>query len=482
MSSVVQQIIPHIQSVFNCHINKYVNTGDRILDTALIGLCTILFTTCINYMWPYLDRVVEWIHFMSYYFCQENDETSHTFNIQKVDPSVYTKEEVEKYTYIKLIEQPSSKKKILKYVLDNKYSSILKHIQLNNNNELTSSCDNASGLKIYDTPIPIYKYKQDNKVQYIILYKNCLCSNHSDELIEFSNKFDVDHKNQNENKYVYSFCTTTGMKTICSLNTRKNKDSLHFSEMDSLFKMIDKFKSGTMYPTGLSLDNKLGIILHGPPGTGKTGTCMAIANYLNRDILLLSSLVSGRRDAIVDTVKQYQKTHVIVLDEFDYILNQHEQAENDYGAINYTELMVHAKTPEERAQIKKEMLDAKTNISDEEFLLKLLDSFGDDSDRIIIATTNSIQKINPKYMRPGRFDMICLLGYCTRSMFRNISVSVYKNIDEFMELDKERIDKALERNITPVVLINTLIKTSSFDELLDALCKLPVQTYSYPEF
>lgn len=443
-------------------------------------------------MLHHLAKVAEWIHSMSYYFRQENDETSHTFDIHKVDPSVYTKEEMEKYTYI-IQKREVSMRKILKYVLDNKYSNILQNIRLNSKNELPIYNghifnNNDSDCKLYETPIPIYKYKQDNKVQYIILYKNCLYSNHKDELIEFSNTFeDKDELNENgeQPKYVYSYGgPNRGTERICCLNTRKNKDSLHFSEMDSLFKMIDKFKNGTMYPTGLSLDNKLGIILHGPPGTGKTGTCMAIANYLNRDILLLSSLVSGKREDIVNTIKKYQKTHVIVLDEFDYILNQHEQTENDhdYEGINYTELMVQAKTPEERAQIKQEMLDAQNNVSDEEFLLKLLDSFGDDSDRIIIATTNSIQKINPKYLRPGRFDMICLLGYCTQSMFRNISVSVYENIDEFMELDKERIDKALKRNITPVMLINTLIKTSSFDELLDALSKLPVQTYSYPEY
>ena len=36
------------------------------------------------------------------------------------------------------------------------------------------------------------------------------------------------------------------------------------------------------------MDNKLGILLYGPPGTGKTGTISAIANMLQRDIILVS--------------------------------------------------------------------------------------------------------------------------------------------------------------------------------------------------
>ena len=42
-------------------------------------------------------------------------------------------------------------------------------------------------------------------------------------------------------------------------------------------------------------------------------------------------------------------------------------------------------------------------MGDEEFLLKLLDGLSDGNGRVIFASTNSIEKINTKYLKPCRF-------------------------------------------------------------------------------
>lgn len=287
------------------------------------------------------------------------------------------------------------------------------------------------------------------------------------------------------NKNIFSLNNKHEITLTCKLNMSKTFDRIHCVEKDAIIALLDKFKTNTLYPPELSLDNKLGLILHGPPGTGKTGTCSAIANYLDRDILLVNGLVTGDRATIIKAIKECQKTHVIVLDEFDYILNKPKDDANSVVVemeINYTEMLIQATTPEEKENIRAEIQASKSKVSDEQFLLQLLDSFGDDSDRIIVATTNHIDKINPKYLRPGRFDSICLLSFYNLDIFSKLAVSMYKNINELMQVNETRIAIVLERNITPLILINTLVKTSSFEELLDVLEKRPVQTYVYPEY
>ena len=68
------------------------------------------------------------------------------------------------------------------------------------------------------------------------------------------------------------------------------RDKIYFDEKSHILEWLDKFQQKTMYPKSLCMTNKLGILLYGPAGTGKTGCISAIANKLHRDILIINSL------------------------------------------------------------------------------------------------------------------------------------------------------------------------------------------------
>jgi hypothetical protein len=122
--------------------------------------------------------------------------------------------------------------------------------------------------------------------------------------------------------------------------------------------------------------------------------------------------------------------------------------------------------------------DKSTGIIDTPFILKLLDGIGNDEDRIIIATTNHPEKINKLFLRPGRFDVKLKLGFCSLDMFINIVNCMYPEVHAMLDDDKSdpmerQILKLLKRNITPLVLINTMVVSKSFDDLLHSLELLP---------
>ena len=116
---------------------------------------------------------------------------------------------------------------------------------------------------------------------------------------------------------------------------------------------------------------------------------------------------------------------------------------------------------------------------DVRFILELLDGISDDNDRIIIATTNNPEKINPLFLRPGRFDVILKLGYCSFQMFQDIVKTTYCNLEEsFFEKNRERISSILSLNITPLVLINKLVVSTDIEELLNTLENLSQKEYN----
>jgi len=105
------------------------------------------------------------------------------------------------------------------------------------------------------------------------------------------------------------------------VNKNKTFDKIFFDEKYKLLEMLEKYKDKTIYPPSLGLDNKLGILLYGPPGTGKTGTIFCVANWLKKPILLINSL-KVKKSTIINSVNELKKTHIIVLDEFDHLLQE----------------------------------------------------------------------------------------------------------------------------------------------------------------
>lgn len=471
MLQIFNTILPQLQSLLNIVISKYVNTGDRLLDNSLIAILSTLLGIAIIYL-PILYKLIS-AH------VYKIDQKSN-FDPNKTDISHLTHEMILKYKYKLQIKEYCGSSRQSDYL----YSDLLEEWILRKYGNI---CGISEAINMYILPankclgieydmsfknikMPIYRYFNGVYAEYIIYYQGCIYCNDLKVLEKFVFQFFEKTTVVDNNKYIYEVNEKGAVIKKGKINMKKSFDKLHFDKKNNIIDMLDKFQSNTMYPEELSLDNKIGCLLYGPPGTAKTATCIATAIYLNRHILILSSLLSLPRDQILDIIELHKKTHVIILDEFDHILSR--KAEK----IDYKAILQEAKTPAELSKAK--ALANECKISDDEFILKLLDGITDGAGRVVFATTNSVEKINPKFLRPGRFDIVVELSYCSFNMFKNICKSIYKNEELYIE-HVDYINDVLQNNITPLVLINAMIRTSTFIDMLNLLKSGEIEAFKH---
>lgn len=141
----------------------------------------------------------------------------------------------------------------------------------------------------------------------------------------------------------------------------------------------------------LSFPAKLGIMLYGPIGTGKSSVAYAVANMLNCELIIAQpkDIISG--ELMASDEFQSSELKVILLDELDDFLNNN----NEMGRLHKNEII--------------EFIDSiKTNT-------------------ILIGTTNNIDSIDPAIIRAGRFDMKIYMG----KFDRNAATRFISNIEDY---------------------------------------------------
>jgi DNA replication protein DnaC len=260
-------------------------------------------------------------------------------------------------------------------------------------------------------------------------------------------------------------------KEIGTVSEKKTFETLFYTQKEDLINILNKFKKGNLYPSHVPMDNKLGILLYGPPGTGKTGTISAISNYLQRNITVINFTEISNIDDFESVFNpQGYKNTIYIFDEFDCILNalgsnsKSEIEKKDWGS------MLLAAEGDERKQIIEIMrtdINAVKKSLNLAYLLQKLDGLESSDGRIIIATTNNPDKINPALLRPGRFDIKVCLSNCTTEMYCKILGNYYKNETGVTE----RILNASipELMYSPLEIINLAIQNNTLNELLGKL-------------
>jgi hypothetical protein len=172
---------------------------------------------------------------------------------------------------------------------------------------------------------------------------------------------------------------------------------------DLITRRLDEFKAKEKWYIDNGIPYQMGILLEGPPGTGKTSLIKAIASYIDYPIYYLqASMLSD----IAEAMSLLPSSSMVVIEDIDTSVSvgrRKKTTVKDDIAFSYN-----AKRVNEGVATEDVKSFNASNLSD---VLNSTDGMLSARGRILVVTTNKIDAIDEAVLRAGRIDIKIHVGY-----------------------------------------------------------------------
>ena len=227
-------------------------------------------------------------------------------------------------------------------------------------------------------------------------------------------------------KYRSKFIETRNLVILDKNDFSIEKDSIDgidesaiiFPEKREIFNYVKTWIDSENYFVDHGINHKLGILLYGDPGTGKTTFAKVLATKYNLDLIKLklsdlSKLITKNEfwDELEDSV--------VVLEDIDVLVSKRDNSVTSADRENF------------------------------QALLQLLDGINSCKRTIFLATTNYIDRLDPALIRDGRFDI--------KIEMKNFDYDEAVKMCNKFEADSEVILRDEQFPINPACLQNKII-------------------------
>lgn len=169
---------------------------------------------------------------------------------------------------------------------------------------------------------------------------------------------------------------------------------------------------------------RFGVLLHGEPGTGKTSLAHALASRLGLRIAVITLADLESDNEMVEVFRNVQEQAVVLIEDVDCAFRQR----NEGG-------------------------DAAAGVSFSGFLNCIDGVMAPQNGRILVMTTNHVDRLDPALIRPGRIDLRVEVPILSRQDASDYADRVFPHVATRHDIVNDVM--ALERP-TPAVLINRL--------------------------
>lgn len=152
---------------------------------------------------------------------------------------------------------------------------------------------------------------------------------------------------------------------------------------EEISRHINEFFAGEDWYRERGIPYRLGMLLHGEPGNGKTSLIKSLAYHYNLTINVASLSGGGIDDEkLITLFEDLPKNAAVVLEDIDCVFDQREQKAGE----------------------------SKVTFSG---LLNALDGVSSSEGYVLFMTTNHVERLDPALIRPGRVDLKYRIGNVT---------------------------------------------------------------------
>jgi hypothetical protein len=245
-------------------------------------------------------------------------------------------------------------------------------------------------------------------------------------------------------------------------DTKKDFSTLYLRKEDKavLENCMFQFKDKKALLRELGIPNKLGIMLYGLPGTGKTSTINAIATYLQKNLYYVNMncvKTNAHLKLLFDYVnKNCMEGGIIIMEDIDAMTN-----------------VVHARSLDaqtNRQLSMAEVLDTQNDVLTLEFFLNILQGSLTVDGSIFICTTNHYEKLDPAFCRDGRFDVKIEMKPADHHQFQEMYCKYFKE-----RIPDDVMNKIPEYTFVPATVLARLAlyihRNATVDEILSPFIK-----------
>jgi len=166
-----------------------------------------------------------------------------------------------------------------------------------------------------------------------------------------------------------------------------------------------------------------GYLFHGPPGTGKTSLCYSVAGLFGLKIYVVSlNSATLTEDGLAGLFQDLPRRCIVLLEDIDTAGMAAKRADEP------------APTEEAVAKAKTEDQPANNNNPPPKgislsALLNIIDGVASAEGRILVMTTNHIERLDKALRRPGRVDLTIGFGYADTPTIRGLYRAIYTRLE-----------------------------------------------------
>ena len=173
--------------------------------------------------------------------------------------------------------------------------------------------------------------------------------------------------------------------------------------MESLIEDVRNFLVRRNWYVERGIPYRRGYLLYGPPGTGKSSAVLAIASAMKMDIAILSLANSSLDDDdLCQLLSNCPVNSIVLIEDIDCVFVERKATEDKPNKLTFSGL------------------------------LNAIDGVAAGEGRILFATTNHIERLDPALIRPGRIDRKELIGYAVWEQLRRLFVRFFGDNDPSM--------------------------------------------------